>query len=172
MRSVDLEGENTVSEESRKGAEENKSESVGKESNSWGLGAVLSQRDLYFLKRRYGLTEKVGARLAKGNEMARFPTKGFIGIFESQLKLGLRFPIFQLLQKVIDYYEVYIRQLFPLGICKMIAFEMAWKEAKLESSLRLFRHFYHKKRTRGFYYVCERSLDKDFLVKNKGPSAD
>lgn len=37
MRSLDLEGENTVSEESRKGLEEARLESVGRDSDSWGL---------------------------------------------------------------------------------------------------------------------------------------
>lgn len=37
MRSVDLESENTVSEESRTGEEKARSESVGRESDSWWL---------------------------------------------------------------------------------------------------------------------------------------
>lgn len=53
----------------------------------------------------------------------------------------------------------------------MVTFEMAYKEAKVESNLNLFRHYYHIKRTKGFYYVCGRSLSKDFLTKSKGPSA-
>lgn len=118
--------------------------------------------------RGYGLGEEVGVRLPKGNEMARLPGKGYVAVFESQLKLGLRFPVFQLLQEVIKYYGVSIIQLFPLGICIMVAFEMACREAKVESSLTLFRHFYHLKRTGGFYYVCGRSLGKDFLARNKG----
>lgn len=72
---------------------------------------------------------------------------------------------------MIEYYKVSITQLFPLGICRIVAFEMAYKEGKVESSLILFRHFYHLKRTGEFYYVCERSLSKKFLAKNKGPSS-
>lgn len=40
----------------------------------------------------------------------------------------------------------------------------------MESSLNLFRHYYHIKRTGGFYYMCGRLLSKDFLAKSKGPS--
>lgn len=53
----------------------------------------------------------------------------------------------------------------------MVAFEMVFKEAKVKSSLTLFRHFYHRKITGRFYYVCGRSLSKDFLAKNKAPSS-
>lgn len=51
----------------------------------------------------------------------------------------------------------------------MMAFEMVYKKVKVENSLTLFRHFYHMKRTGGFYYVCERSLNMDFLARNKSP---
>lgn len=54
----------------------------------------------------------------------------------------------------------------------MVSFEMACREAKVESSLTLFRHFYHLKRTGGFYYICGESLSKDFLAKNKGPTSE
>lgn len=53
----------------------------------------------------------------------------------------------------------------------MITLEIAYKEEKVECSLNLLRHYYHIKRTEGFYYVCGISLSKDFLAKNKGPSA-
>lgn len=82
------------------------------------------------LKRGYGLTAEVEARLASGNEMARSPAKGYVAIFESQLKFGLRFPKFRLLKKMIDHYEVSITQLFPLGFYRMVAFEMACREEK------------------------------------------
>lgn len=89
-------------------AKETRSESVGKESNSWGFSSLLTQRELDVLKRGYGLTNEVGAKVARGNETARSPAKGYVAVFESQLKFGLRFPIFCLLKKVIDHYEVSI----------------------------------------------------------------
>lgn len=46
----------------------------------------------------------------------------------------------------------------------MVAFEMAYKKTKVESFLNLFRHYYHIKRTGGFYSVCGRSLSMDFLI--------
>lgn len=52
----------------------------------------------------------------------------------------------------------------------MITFEIACKEEKVECSLNFLRHYYHIKITEGFYYVCGRSLSKNFLAKNKGPS--
>lgn len=80
---LDLEGENTISEESRGGAEETNSESVEKNSNLWGLSSLLTQRELAVLRRGYGLSKEVGARLARENETARSLAKGYIAIFES-----------------------------------------------------------------------------------------
>lgn len=130
---------------------------------------MLIERELEGLRRGYGVTEEVGARLPRGNELAKTPAKGYFVVFESQLKFGLR-PIFRLLKEVIEYYEVSITQLFPLGLCRMIAFEIACKEEKVECSLNLLRHYYHIKRTEDFNYMCGRSLSKEFLAKNKGPS--
>lgn len=67
------------------------------DSSSWGLGSTLTQRELDMLVRGYGLPEGVGARLLIGNETARVPRKGYIVVFESELKLGVRFSVFQLL---------------------------------------------------------------------------
>lgn len=131
----------------------------------------MTQRDLDILVRGYGLAERMEARLPRENKTTKVPGEGYVTVFESQLKLGIRFPVFQLLRDVIGYYGVSITQLFSLGICKMVAFEMACREAKVESSLTLFRHFYHLKRTGRFYCVCGRSLGKDFLARNEGPSS-
>lgn len=47
------------------------------------------------------MDKEVGARLARGDETAIAPAKGYVAIFDSQLKCGLRFHIFHLLQEVI-----------------------------------------------------------------------
>lgn len=83
-----------MSEENRKGLEEARSESVGRDSDSWGLRSVLSQRELDVLMRGYGISEEAGARLARGSKMAKYLAKGYVVVFDSQLKFGLRFPIF------------------------------------------------------------------------------
>lgn len=95
------------------------------------------------LRRGYGISEEAGARLARGNKMAKSLAKGYVAVFDSQLKFGLRFPILQQLKDVIDDYEVSITQMFPLGLCGMVNFEMACKEAKVKSNLNLFRHYYN-----------------------------
>lgn len=55
---------------------------------------MLTQRELEVLKRGYGLGKEVGSRLARGDEIAISSAKGYVTIFESQLKFRLRFPIF------------------------------------------------------------------------------
>lgn len=63
------------------------------------------------LRRGYGISEKTGARFARGSKTASSPAKEYDTIFESKLKFGLRFSIFRLLKEVIDHYEVSITQL-------------------------------------------------------------
>lgn len=88
-RSVEIKGENTVSEENiGEGLETNS------DSSSWGLCSSLTKRELDKLVMGYGLAEGVGARLPKGTETARVLAKGYVAIFESQLKLGFRFLVF------------------------------------------------------------------------------
>lgn len=76
--SLEVEGENTVSEESKKGVGENRSESTGKKGETWGLRSVPTQRELEVLKRDYRIGEEVGARLALGDETARALAKGYV----------------------------------------------------------------------------------------------
>lgn len=97
-----------MSEENIREKEETKSNSVGKESDSWGLKSSLTQRELDVLRRGYGLADEARARVARGSETAKLPVKGYVFVFESHLKFGLRFPIFWLLKEVIDHYEVSI----------------------------------------------------------------
>lgn len=84
IRSLDIEGKNTVNEESLKEVEETRSESIEKESSSWDLNSVLTYRDL---------AERVGARLEKRNETTKALAKGYIVVFKSQLKLRLRWRV-------------------------------------------------------------------------------
>lgn len=72
------------------------------------MSFLLTERELEGLRREYGVTEEVEARLSSGNEIAKTPAKGYFVVFGSQLKFGLRFPIFRLLKELIEYYEVLI----------------------------------------------------------------
>lgn len=101
--SLNVEGENTGSKGNA--VEEGRARS---ESGLWGLRSVLSQRDLEVLIRGYGLGKEVRARLPRESETARTPGKGYVAVFESQLKLGLRFLIFRLVYEVMEYYGVRI----------------------------------------------------------------
>lgn len=77
MQFLDIEGKNAVSEECIREVEKTRIESIGKESNSWGLSSVLTQRELDVLIRGYRFSERVEARLARRNEMARVSAKGY-----------------------------------------------------------------------------------------------
>lgn len=118
-RSIEIESENSVSEKNVGEGVETRSDS-----SSWGLGSALTRKEIDMLVRGYGLAEKEEARLPRGNT-TRVPGRGYVFVFENQLNLGLRFPVFQLLRDLIEYYGLSITQLFPLGICMIVAFEMA-----------------------------------------------
>lgn len=101
--SVNVEAEDTGSKRNAGEVREARTES-----GSWGLRSVIAQRDLEMLIRRYGLGEEVGVRLPRENETTRTPGMGYAAIFDCQLKLRLRFRVFQLLLEVIGYYRVSI----------------------------------------------------------------
>lgn len=44
---------------------------------------MLTDRELEGLRRGCGVTEEVGARLPRGNELAKTPAKGYFVFFES-----------------------------------------------------------------------------------------
>lgn len=63
------------------------------------------------LIRAYGIPIDVGARLARSDESARSPAKGYVTVYECQFKFGLRFLVFRLLKEVIEHYELLITQI-------------------------------------------------------------
>lgn len=114
-------------------------------------------RELYYVP------EIAGVRLSKPSETVLAPEEGFVAVYEAQLKNGLRFPILGLLGEVIRHYGVSIAQVYLIGICRLIAFEMACKQARVKSSLMLFRQFYQIKGMGGMFYFSTRPKGKDFL---------
>lgn len=105
---VDLDGENTVSEEDRDVEEDVRSKNTSKESESWNLESSLTQKELDLLIIGYMIPESMGARLARVGEMAKSPAMGCVAVFDCQFRFGLRFPIFKRLREIIENYCVSI----------------------------------------------------------------
>lgn len=115
----------------------------------------------------YDVAEIAGALLSKPIETGRTLEEGCMAIYESQLKNGLRFPIFDLLKEVINHYRVSILQNYLIGICRMIFFEMACKQVRVNSSIVLFRQFYKMNGMGGMFCFSSRPERKGFL-RDKG----
>ena len=143
----------------------NKEKIVPSESKMFEDFSVLSAEELADLIVTYGITASTGVRLASPSETVKRPEEGWVAIFESQLKSGLRFPLFKLLIDIINFYEVSISQIFPLGLTRIVAFELACREAKVASSVTLFRCFYHLKKNLEGYYFCTRTKGREFACR-------
>lgn len=73
------------------------------------------------------------------------------------------FPYWVYWGKAIRHYSVSIAQVYPIRICRLMAFELVCKQAKVKSSLTLFRQFYQMKGMGGMFYFATRPKRKDFL---------
>lgn len=82
------------------------------------------------------------------------------------MKNGLRFPIFGLLGEVVSHYGLSIAQVYPIGICRLIAFEIASKRVGAKSSLTLLRQFYQMKGMGRMFFFLSWPKGKDFLWAN------
>lgn len=60
------------------------------------------------MKDLYDVPEATGIQRSHPFETVRTPEEGYVAVYESQLKSGLRFPILELLRNVINYYGVSI----------------------------------------------------------------
>lgn len=123
----------------------------------------LLEEEYEIMKDLYDMADATGVQLSKPSETVLTPEPGYVAVYESQLKNGLRFLVFNLLREVINHYGVSIAQVYPIGICRLIVFEMACRWVKVRSTLTLFRQFYQMKGIGGIFYFSSRSKGKDFL---------
>lgn len=93
------------------------------------------------MKYLFDVAEETGIRRSHPSETVRTSKEGYVAVYESQLKRGLRFLILELLREFINCYGVSIAQVYPIGICRLIAFEMACRQVWVSGSLTLFRQF-------------------------------
>lgn len=115
----------------------------------------LTGEGLRLLKQVYEIGEEVGARLLEPGETVMSPREGYVAVYEWQVRNGLKFPVEGLLREVIREYQISISQIYPLGICRVITFEICYEKARIYGSVKLFRHFYYiKKAAEGYYFSC------------------
>lgn len=91
--------ENTVSKESLGNGEDDRSEGLSKDSDSWNLSSSLTHSKLDMLVRAYGIPSDVVARLARPDENTRSPAGGYVAVYKRQFKFGMKFLIVHILKK-------------------------------------------------------------------------
>lgn len=74
----------------------------------------------------YETGEEVGARLPDPRETVAAPREGYVTAYEWQVRNGLKFLIGELLTELIKQYQISFSQIYPLGICRIMAFEVCF----------------------------------------------
>lgn len=77
------------------------------------------------------------------------PKEGYVAVYEWQVRNELTFLIGALLREKIKEYQLSISQIYPLGICRIMAFEMCCEKAGVTGSVKLFRYLFTLKNQQG-----------------------
>lgn len=99
------------------------------------------------------------------------PKEVYVVVYEWQVSNGLTFSIEEFFREIIKEYQLLVSQIYPLGICKIMAFEMCCEKARVTGSVKLFTYFYYIKKLARGYYFTNRPKKRDFVSKyNECPS--
>lgn len=126
---------------------------------------MLTNEGLDLVKRVYRIEEEVGARVPDPTETESSPKEGYVVIYKWQIRNRLKFRICLLLKEIIKQYRISNSQTFPLGICRIMAFDACSRKAGVSRNVVLFRYYYHIKKAVGGYYFSSRPKMKDFGAK-------
>jgi hypothetical protein len=74
--------------------------------------STLKERDLQTMKRLGYFSNAINVRLP-GEETTPKPRKDKVVVYRSFFKVGLRLPMYKMIAKVLQRYEVYMHQLTP-----------------------------------------------------------
>lgn len=105
--------------------------------------SVMSERDVREAARIYGIPAELHPRLPLPDmTMDRLP-RNAIGIYEAYLEFsGIRVPFSTFLLQVLNHFRVHLSQLVPIGLSKVILFEVYCMSLDFAPYLTLFRLFY------------------------------
>jgi hypothetical protein len=73
------------------------------------------------MKRLGYFSSKFNVRL-HGNEATPMPGKDEVVVYRSFFKVGLRLPVYKMIAKILQCYEVYMHQLTPNAIVRLSIF--------------------------------------------------
>jgi hypothetical protein len=105
--------------------------------------SVMSEGDVREAARIYGIPADLHPRLPPpGLTMDRLP-KNAVGIYEAYLEFsGIRVPFSTFLLQVLNHFRVHLSQLVPIGLSKVILFEVYCRSLNFAPYVTLFRLFY------------------------------
>ena len=105
--------------------------------------SVMSEGDVREAARVYGIPEDLHPRLPPpGMTMERVP-RNAIGLYEAYFEFsGIRVPFSTFLLQVLNHFRVHISQLVPIGLTKVILFEVYCRSLNFAPYVTLFRLFY------------------------------
>ncbi|GJW24722.1 hypothetical protein Tco_0038533 [Tanacetum coccineum] len=103
----------------------------------------LNESHVRYLVKLYGIPEELHPRVvSEGMTMNTLPP-GSIGLYVHHFQQGgLRVPFSSFFLKVIEHFCVHISQLVPLGVNRVIFFEMYCRSLDITPTVPLFRVFY------------------------------
>lgn len=104
---------------------------------------VLTEGELDGIISDYGIPMDLHPRLPPIDlTMDKLP-KDAIGLYEQYLTFsGVRVPFSTFLLRVLKYFKVHISQLVPIGLNRLVMFEIYCRSLEIEPTVNLFRVFY------------------------------
>jgi hypothetical protein len=101
--------------------------------------STISEADMPMMVKLgyFGETEKKLVRFA-GKETTPEPKNDEVVVFKSFFRAGLRFPLNEMIGKVLDYYEIYLHQLTPNAVIRLSVFIWALRSQGMSPNAEAF----------------------------------
>lgn len=87
----------------------------------------------------------------KDDERARYPPQDMVALYTDYFKAGLRVPVCELLQRVLDFYKIHITQLTPNAVGRIIGFKVLCQAEERDLTIGTFRYFFQMKISGDWY---------------------
>lgn len=105
--------------------------------------SLLSEGELEQIISDYGIPTDLHPRLPPAEFTMNNLPPDAIGLYEQYFAFsGVRVPFSTFLLRVIRHFQVHISQLVPIGLNRLVMFEVYCRSLEIEPSVNLFRVFY------------------------------
>ncbi|GJV72169.1 hypothetical protein Tco_1492164 [Tanacetum coccineum] len=132
---------------------------------------TLSKNDLKYLVKTYHITLDLHPRLPDHGFTINCLRADAIGIYSEFLRFsGVRVPFSTFLLSVLKYFKVHISQLVPLGLNKVVSFEVVCRDLNIVPTVTLFRVFQCLCKQGDWFSFSKRHNTEDVCMED-GPSS-